>query len=269
MSAYMEKATKEAKVHTSWVAGNRAYDRATTAFVEQTLGGPTARRFLDAFLPFQQRVARAGVVNSLAQVVLRDTAPGVPDLYRGTEVWDLTLVDPDNRRPVDFERRAELLATLPLPERPASSASARGAAAIADLLDRWPDGRIKLFVNARTRLLRREHPDLFAHGDYLPLETDITVGAGLVGYARRLEDRAVLVVVPRLATRLAVPERPWPLGADAWKTSRVFLPPGMDGPLTNLLTGESVRPSVQGSVAWLVVADVLRVCPVALLWAEA
>lgn len=265
MSAYMEKATKEAKVYTSWIADNRAYDRATAAFVEQTLAGPTARRFFDAFLPFQRRVAHAGAVNSLAQVLLRMTVPGVPDLYRGSELWDLTLVDPDNRQPVDFALRTRLLDSLAsaLPSA-APSATARQAL-VSELLDTWHDGRLKLYVMACVLQWRRAEADLFRHGDYLPLHVDVAVDGELVAFARRGDGRAVVTVAPRLTSRLVTVERPWPIGPESWKTSRVRLPPDLACPLTNVLTGEVCQPVMHGDGAWLFAGDVLRTCPVALL----
>jgi (1->4)-alpha-D-glucan 1-alpha-D-glucosylmutase len=118
LQAYMLKAAKEAKVHTSWIQDNEQYDAALVSFVERTLRGPSAIRFLESFAPFAHLVARAGMINSLAQVLLKIASPGVPDFYQGSELWDLNLVDPDNRRPVDYARRATWLEELrPLLER--------------------------------------------------------------------------------------------------------------------------------------------------------
>jgi maltooligosyltrehalose synthase len=108
----MVKATREAKVHTSWIHQNEAYQRAVERFVAETLAGHTAQSFLNAFVPLQHRIAQAGMINSLAQLALKLTSPGVPDFYQGTEFWDLSLVDPDNRRPVDFNVRQAMLDRL-------------------------------------------------------------------------------------------------------------------------------------------------------------
>ena len=166
---YMHKSIKEAKVHTTWINENRAYDAATARFVERSLTGAGGARFLPLLLPLTQRVARLGIVNSLAQVALKLTSPGVPDFYQGTELWDLSLVDPDNRRPVDFEHRARLLHGLedllgPLPIHETTD-STDHAARVAELLAAWPDGRVKLFLTACGLRLRRSDPDLFHAGN--------------------------------------------------------------------------------------------------------
>jgi (1->4)-alpha-D-glucan 1-alpha-D-glucosylmutase len=265
MRDYMIKAIKEAKIHTSWITENRAYDEATGRFVERALTGPSAARFLAAFLPFQRRIARLGAVNSLAQVVLKVASPGVPDFYRGTDLWDLSLVDPDNRRPVDFELRARLLDELEPLLRPEGHGRPD---ALAALLEAWPDGRIKLFVTAAGLRLRREVPELFQRGAYVPLEADVTVRSGAVAFARRLDDELVVAVVPRLFTPLIGADQPWPVGANAWKTSRVMLPPELaDRTLRNILTGQALRPTVGSEGAWLFLAQVFETLPVALVQA--
>ncbi|MGE5848998.1 MAG: malto-oligosyltrehalose synthase, partial [Candidatus Methylomirabilota bacterium] len=159
MQQYLLKAAKEAKVHTSWINPNEAYDEALQAFVARILEPGQANRFLADFVPFQEFIARLGMVNSLAQTLIKITAPGVPDFYQGTEVWDFSLVDPDNRRPVDFVLRAALLAGLR--ERIAAGDLLSLA---RDLLDHWPDGRIKLYTIHRTLTCRRQAPDLFQAG---------------------------------------------------------------------------------------------------------
>jgi (1->4)-alpha-D-glucan 1-alpha-D-glucosylmutase len=158
VTAYMLKAAREAKIHTSWLTTNQPYEDALTGFVERILGPSGGPRFLPVFLPFQQRIAAAAVVNSLAQVVLKLGSPGVPDFYQGTELWDLSLVDPDNRRPVDFDVRQRLL------ERNETTPSDP-----AELLSSWGDGSIKLFVTAAGLRLRRDLPEVFVGGEYLPL----------------------------------------------------------------------------------------------------
>jgi (1->4)-alpha-D-glucan 1-alpha-D-glucosylmutase len=265
---YMIKSIREAKVHTSWINQYKPYDDATAAFVEKALTGPGAGKFLARFLPFVRRIAHAGMLNSLSQVVLKIASPGVPDFYQGTELWALTLVDPDNRRPVDYERRRtylQALAPLLKPDGESAESANDRAGAVSEMLANWRDGRIKLYVTARGLGFRRRHPDLLLDGNYVPLDTDITVSAGLVAFARTLRDRALIALTPRLLSKIA-PDPQLPLGAESWKTSRVFLPEGLPaGPYRNLLTGESVQPLVRENERWLFAGDVFRTAPVAML----
>ena len=210
LRAYMNKSIKEAKVHTSWINENRAYDDAVSAFVERSLGG--GARFVGAGLPFIERVARAGAVNSLAQLVLKLTSPGVPDFYQGTELWDLTLVDPDNRRPVDFDHRVRLLDAIePLIEQSTQGDPDR-VRKVGELLTCWPDARIKMFTTACGLRLRRSDPDLFLRGEYVPLDAAVTVSGGIVAFARTLDERALITIAPRLTASLASDVQPFPVG---------------------------------------------------------
>lgn len=167
IQAYMTKALREAKLHSSWSYPATAYEDATSDFIARILDPESGRLFLDAFLPLQKRIAELGVHNSLVQLALKLTCPGVPDIYQGCELWDLSLVDPDNRREVDFQRRVEVLRQVQAwialdPER--------RIAQVAAWREHWHDGTIKLFVLHRLLQLRSEHPDLFAQGNYQPIE---------------------------------------------------------------------------------------------------
>jgi (1->4)-alpha-D-glucan 1-alpha-D-glucosylmutase len=261
---YMRKAIKEANVHTSWVNDNEAYDRATTRFVSRVLTGPSAGRFLGSFLPFQARVARLALSASLSQVLLKIASPGVPDTYQGCELWDLRLVDPDNRAPVDFDLRARLLAELephlPVPERRDAPWAPRSASAVVeDLLTNWHDGRIKLWVTAIALRVRRAHPDLFIEGDYLPLES--SAAPEPVAFARLSGNDAAVVVAPRLLARLG---DDWTRWAGAWKDASVALPASLAGRRwLNVLTGERLAGD-----SHLPLCRILAPCPVALLLAE-
>jgi (1->4)-alpha-D-glucan 1-alpha-D-glucosylmutase len=262
---YMMKAVKEAKVHTSWLTPNFGYENAVVRFVERALTGTGGARFLPAFAPFQQRVASVGLLNSLAQVTLKLGAPGIPDFYQGAELWDLSLVDPDNRRPVDFEVRARALSDLecglgsPAPERAKFSTT---------LLDTWRDGRIKLLVTTAGLRLRREQPELFLSGEYLPLAVDVTVPADIVAFARRREDQAVLFVAPRLCARIVDATRPIPLGGEAWKTSRVLLPPPLASrTFRDVITGGAIAPVTTDHQAWIFVGQIFETLPIAILQA--
>ena len=257
---YMLKATREAKVHTSWISENQAYEAAATQFVERTLTGATAPRFLNVFLPFQARVAQLGMVNSLAQVVLKMVSPGVPDTYQGTELWDLSLVDPDNRRPVDYALRQRLLDELEPLLAATNDHTAERVTAVRAMLEHWQDGQIKLFVTATALRLRRRCPDLFLHGTYEPLDVSGERAEHIMALARRHDGQTVIAMVPRFVSHLTTPERPLPLGVEAWQDTRVHIP-GEAGTLRNLITGEAVAIDSSG----ITVADLFSVCPVGLV----
>ena len=221
--AYMTKALREAKVHTSWVRPDEEYENAVTRFVDAILDRQRPSPFLQTFLPFQKRVAELGIYNSLAQLLIKMTAPGVPDFYQGTELWDLSLVDPDNRRAVDYA------------ERTASLESLNAGADVDELFATRANGRIKQFAIARALATRAAHRDLYERGEYVPLET---AGAGrecLFAFARRLGDRMAITCVPRLIATLTPDASAPPFGA-VWGDTRV-LPSGV---------GVGLRGSVHG-----------------------
>ena len=266
LSEYMIKAVKEAKVHTSWLTTNEPYEDALRKFVQRALSGAAGSRLLAAFLPFQQRIASLGMINSLAQVVLKVGSPGVPDFYQGSDMWDLSLVDPDNRRPVDFDGRSRALDEVDA--LLAMEATARQAQ-IGVWLSNWNDGRIKLLVTAAGLRLRRELPHVFLGGGYLPLPMEISVPAGAVGFARTAVAEgsdAVLFIAPRLCSQLAARDHVAPLGGECWKTSRVMLPPGLrDRVFRDVMTGAEIHPARAGENAWIFLGEVFQTLPVAIL----
>jgi (1->4)-alpha-D-glucan 1-alpha-D-glucosylmutase len=244
--AYMIKASREAKQRTSWTAPDEEYEGGVERFVRRILDPQDGRTFLADLLPFQAQVALIGALNGLAQTLLKLTAPGVPDTYQGCELWDLSLVDPDNRRPVDFALRRAMLAQDADP---------------AELLAGWQDGRIKQHVVARTLALRRAAPALFA-GDYTPLQTTGAHAERLVAFARSAEGASLVVIVPRLAAPLLDgTDAPMP-PATAWADTRVALPDLLRGPLHNPLTGTTIEAGADGVAA---AGEVLADLPVALL----
>ncbi len=255
---YLTKAMREAKIHTSWINPSAPYEAAVGRFVRLVLLGDLAAAFHRSFLPFAREVARAGAVNSLAQVALKLGSPGVPDFYQGTELWDLTLVDPDNRRPVDFALRRRLLAEL----RPMLARVDRGesvASEAAALLDEWADGRIKMYVTLAGLGLRRRCPDLFLCGEYLPLVGRGPAGDHVVGFARRSADRAAVVLVPRLVAGLGTDH--WPVAPAKWASTDVPLPESLRGlAWRDVLTGDLHAPG-----ASLTVARVFASLPVTIL----
>jgi (1->4)-alpha-D-glucan 1-alpha-D-glucosylmutase len=206
IQAYMTKALNEAKLNTSWIQPNEEWLAATRDFVARILEPSAKNKFLPAFLPVAEEIARFGAINSLSQTLLKLTSPGVPDIYQGNETWDFSLVDPDNRRPVDYKRRAEMLSCV-------SSKKPE------ELLQNWPDGRIKMFLTQQTLQFRNEHPDLFRNGNYLPLRTIGEFADCCVSFARQLDQRSIIVIVPRLSSRIGFP----PIG-DRWKDTAIELP---------------------------------------------
>jgi len=271
MDAYMHKAIKEAKLHTSWITPNTAYETAVQRFVQRTLSGPTAGGFLASFIPFAARVARIGMVNSLAQVLLKLTAPGVPDTYQGTELWDLSLVDPDNRRPVDWTTRRRMLDDLEAALAPAESQDSNRATIHglgASLLDRWPDGRIKLFLTALVLRLRRAHPAVFLAGDYIPLKVEGARLDHVVAFARQTDGQSCITVVPRLTAALCGGS--WPMDAAAWGDTAIRLPAGLGktGAWRNLLPSGAEAGDRVRETGRMQLADVLTTWPVALLWSS-
>jgi len=206
IQAYMGKALHEAKLNTSWIQPNEEWDAAMHDFVRRILNSSPRSKFVPSFLPVVQEIARLGAINSLTQTLLKLTSPGVPDIYQGNEIWDYSLVDPDNRRPVDYQRRREMLESL-------------SASTPHELIQNWPDGRIKMFLTQRVLQLRREHVDLFQRGEYLALAANGTFAECCVSFARRLGNQWIVVIAPRLSSRLGFP----PVG-ERWKDTALELP---------------------------------------------
>ncbi|HEX3947019.1 MAG TPA: malto-oligosyltrehalose synthase [Acidimicrobiales bacterium] len=246
---YVGKAAREAKQATSWLDPDERYERALAAFVGHLLGSARGgdRRFVTEVDRLTAAIGPAAATNSLGLVVLRSTLPGVPDTYQGTELWDFSLVDPDNRRPVDFDRRRRLLAELD-----------QGRSA-ADLSAGWGDGAVKLSVTGRLLRLRRDRPALFDRSAYLPLRLRGPASEHAVAFARRHRRQWSVTVVPRLAFGLAGPGR-FPLGA-LWGETSVVLDRSAPTEWVEVLTGAPVG-SRRGSLR---LADVLRLLPVAVL----
>jgi len=263
IAAYMLKAEKEAKVHTSWINPNEAYDRALQEFVRAVLTESERNAFLADFAPMQRRVAFFGQWNALAQTLLKLTSPGVPDIYQGTELWDFSLVDPDNRRPVDYDRRRALLAAL----RERADCPDRGGVALArDLLETSDDGRIKLFVVSRALDFRRAHDALFTNGDYLPLDARGAKADHVCAFARTADGETAIVVVPRLVVGLTGGKERPPLGADVWGDTWIALPPDHAGRrYRDLFAGEELTVTGRDGTPALPLATLYAHFPVALL----
>ncbi len=225
IQAYMRKAMREAKVHTSWINPMAAYESATDDFVATMLDGHCAPGFLRSFVPVARRLAWLGMINSISQLLLKTASPGVPDVYQGTELWDLSLVDPDNRRPVDFAARRALLGEL---DAMPGLGGGAGAAAARALIADWKSGRIKLLVTAAALRLRRTHPARFLEGEYRALPVTGARAGHLVALARGRGAESVLVVVPRLPGLAGWKDGTHlPVGSRAWENTAVALPPDL------------------------------------------
>ncbi len=253
IKAYLIKAVREAKVHTNWLEPNNQYEDALLAFAEKVMEPGKENPFLQAFLPFQRRIQHYGILNSLSQTLLKLTTPGLPDIYQGDELWDLSLVDPDNRRPVDFERRSAMLKDLK------NRTGGNILQLITELLAAPEDGRIKLFLLYRALQARRAEPELFQHGAYQKLTVIGSLKANVVAFARELGEQRALIIVPRFPSHL-VKDGEYPLGESVWHETRVLPPAHSRLRWRDALSGQTV----QGEEAlWL--REVLQRFPVALL----
>ena len=253
VKAYLIKAIREAKIHTNWLEPDSRYENALIAFAERVMEPGKDNPFLQAFLPFQRRIQHYGLLNSLSQTLLKLTTPGLPDFYQGTELWDLSLVDPDNRRPVNFEQRSALLQALQ------SRANDNILQLIAELLAAPEDGQIKLFLIFRALRARRAAADLFQHGAYQKLTVIGSLKSHVVAFARTLGEQRALVVAPRFPISL-VNDGEYPLGEAVWHETRVLPPTGSRLRWYDALSGQTV----QGEEAlWL--REVFQHFPVVLL----
>lgn len=264
VSTYMIKAVREAKTHSSWINPNSEYEEALLRLITQTLDASRPNPFLADFREFHAAVAMPGVVNSLAQTAIKLTAPGVPDIYQGCELWDFSLVDPDNRRPVDFEDRMQRLSRIE------EAFKQQGERLAADLLRDWTDGTVKLFVVWRLLALRRTHPSLFRDAGYQPVESEGALADNICAFIRASGDTQVLIVAPRLSARLTV-IRHWPVG-DLWGDTALALPPSATGAAwEDVFTGRRLTAESDGDDdgGRLPVADLFADFPVAVLVQQA
>jgi (1->4)-alpha-D-glucan 1-alpha-D-glucosylmutase len=238
---YLRKAVNEAKRNTTWLQPNEPWLEAGDRFIDGLLGAESGREFLASFRPRARRLAHLGMVNSLVQVVLKMMSPGVPDFYQGSELWDLSLVDPDNRREVNFGQRAEIA-------RRVESASP------AELLGDWRSGAIKLWLTRALLKFRGEHARLFQEGGYHALEAGGVFAENVLAFVRAQGSDAVVAVVPRLASRLGCP----PLGL-VWEDTTIGGIPEMKA-WREILTGREFPGGDR-----LRVSELLAELPVAVL----
>jgi (1->4)-alpha-D-glucan 1-alpha-D-glucosylmutase len=253
LKEYIIKAVREAKVHTAWIKPDEEYEEGFLSFIDKILSPGRRNKFPAKFLEFQRKVAYYGIFNSLSQTLIKITSPGVPDFYQGSELWDLSLVDPDNRRSVDFDTRASYLEDIRARE------GEDLPKLIADLTRSMEDGRVKLFLIHRALKARRERKGLFGEGDYTKMETAGEFQDYLVAFARSRGDIRALTIVPRFLTGL-IGEKDLPFGQSVWRDTSLLLPDGYSGSFTDAFTGQEIR-----AKRTLPVGDVLSHFPVSLL----
>ena len=263
IQVYMNKAVKEAKEHSSWISPDAEYEEGLGQFIARLLDRSAPNPFLEDFLPFQARVAQYGLYNSLSQVLLKIAVPGAPDFYQGTELWDFSLVDPDNRRPVDFVKRAALLADL---NRDSAAAPDRGAF-LQDLFAHRADGRIKLYVTAEALRYRRDHRALFHSGQYVPLEGRGSQREHLFAFARIHDETSMVAIVPRLLTTVIADVQTAQPAAKVWRDTWLVMPAWREGTkFRNIFTGQVLSTTTSEDRQVLPVEEMLTHAPVA--WLE-
>jgi (1->4)-alpha-D-glucan 1-alpha-D-glucosylmutase len=250
---FVVKAGREAMVHTRWAIPNVEHEKALTDFVAAILTASPNNPFLGEFGEFAARIAFHGALNSLAQLLIKIGSPGVPDFYQGSELWDLRLVDPDNRQPVDFNLQAKCLTDL-----------MQGTVQLTDLLSKCRSGALKMFVAQRALRFRREQSQLFLKGKYLPVSARGSHEDSVFAFARQFRRTWALIVVPRFTTRLSTAPT-MPLGKDTWCDTVLVLPQGAPREWTNLLTQAQCDCTNEDKVAALAVSEIFREVPAALL----
>jgi (1->4)-alpha-D-glucan 1-alpha-D-glucosylmutase len=253
---YIIKAIREAKVHTAWIKPDTDYEQAFISFIDEILKPSEQNQFLKEFLPFQKRVAYYGIFNSLSQTLLKITSPGVADLYQGTELWDLNLVDPDNRRPVDFENRKRFLRKI----------KEKGKKDILNLINEListkKDGIIKLFLIYKALNARAKRKELFEKGDYISIQVGGKYKGHIVAFARRKEKSWAITIVSRLLTYL-IKENEYPIDERIWEDTHILIPKG-----ANYLWRDAFTNQIIKCEKTLSIAKVLTHFPVALLISE-
>jgi (1->4)-alpha-D-glucan 1-alpha-D-glucosylmutase len=250
---YVIKACRESKVHSSWQLPDSDYEAAYTQFVDRILKNTDDNLFLHEFRPFQRKIQHYGICNSLSQTLLKMTAPGVPDFYQGTELWDLSLVDPDNRRPVDYEKRFHFLKDI----KQQIETDVLGC--INQLLKSPDDGQIKLFLIHQILKARHADAELFQRGSYEKITVVGSLKAHLVAFMRELGDTKAIVIAPRYPTGL-VKEGEYPIGEQVWHETRLLQPAGSSLTWRDAITGRDIASE---ETIW--VKEALTHFPVALL----
>jgi (1->4)-alpha-D-glucan 1-alpha-D-glucosylmutase len=260
---YMLKAIREAKVNTSWISPNILYEEGLMKFIDAILSFSQGNPFIRDFEPFQRKVSYFGTFNSLSQTLLKMTSPGIPDFYQGTEIWDFSLVDPDNRRPVDFNIRKEMLKAL---KKKMAMSGSDLLGFVRGLFEDWREGYPKLYVTFKSLNYRRENYPVFLDGIYIPLVGEGDLKDHICAFARQREDKAVLVIVPRFLTRLIKSTEEMPLGREVWGDSRIAIPDEIArDQFHNIFTRDTIQTIQKDGHGVLALGEILAHFPVALL----
>ncbi len=238
---YMVKAVREAKQKTSWANQNEGYEGALTEFVDRIF---RSQDFCNDFVPFQKKMSHFGMLNSISQTLIRLTVPGVPDTYQGNELWEFNLVDPDNRRAVDYKVRGRVLRDF---RRLQGKSCDQLAPFARELAGNMEDGQIKLYLMWKVLNLRQQRPELFQNGEYIPLEIAGHGAKHLFAFARQRGPETVVITVPRLCAQLLGGEPRMPCGEEIWLDTRINFP-AKTTRLRNLFTDEFISPDEHGSI---------------------
>ncbi len=255
LQAHLVKATREAMVHTRWTRPNQPHEEALQKFVADILSCGKDGDFLRDFRQFQKKVAYFGMINGLSQALLKIASPGVADFYQGSELWDLRLVDPDNRGPIDFEKRIAVLESV---------AQLHSASDLQNLREHWHDGRIKLYLMRQALRFRRDHCDLFRVGEFVPLQSSGRYSQNIIAFLRRDGNTNAVVAAPRWLSQLK--NNPDPSLID-WADTRLTLPADAPSEWKNLLALNKIAASAQEGSPGLLAKDLFKDFPVALLHA--
>ena len=240
MKEYIIKVVREAKVHTAWLKPDIEYERACTCFIDNILKSDA---FLNAFLPLHKKTAYLGIFNSLSQVLLKLASPGVPDIYQGTETWDLSLVDPDNRRAVDYEQREQCLTHF--------KEHKDLSTLIRDLFTHAEDGRIKFFLLYRLLQARNERKNLFQNSHYIPLTVRGTHENNIIAFARTDNQNCMLCLAPRFVSQL-IGNTELPFGQKVWLDTNIILPKNMPSEWIDCITGQTIHISEKIEIGSLI-----------------
>lgn len=258
---YMVKATREAKVHTSWISPNTTYEDTLINFIETILSNVRGNKFLRDFQTFQKKISRYGIYNSLSQTLLKIISPGIPDFYQGTELWDFSLVDPDNRRHVDYCLRIKILEELEKREQEISALELA-----RELVSNKENGKIKLYLIYKALNYRKNNRKIFEGGEYLSLEVKGDKANNVCSFSRKSGDSTALVVAPRFFTRLIQQPEGMPFGKEVWKDSVVVIPFEEAGiKYRNIFTGEIVTGVCHKESTVLYLSETFANFPVALM----
>jgi malto-oligosyltrehalose synthase len=260
---YAVKAAREAKEHTSWANTNAEYEGALVGFIRALLDRSVQSRFIPDFEEFARRVARIGTFNSLSQTLLKLTSPGVPDIYQGNELLEFSLVDPDSRRPVDYDRRRELFARLQNDVASSSDLPAK----VRNLLSTCGSNAAKQYLTWKTLTFRREHAALFQRGSYIALRAQADMSEHVLAFARQYEGHTIVIAVPRLCARLMAESHDTLCEEAIWRESTLEVPAKATSCYHNLFTGECL-PVKSEEAPRIRLSEIFRNFPVALLVSE-